>query len=435
MPSTFGDFERSSDPREAIGLATEICRREDLELSYASAGQSLKTVRCELSDRYGVRVLGKGKGIGDQSTASALFEALEHYYYETESIGCRAETRRLDLRGADERLANASPDLLLLFREHAVRLSRLSFDTIHGQEDPLLFPAFLTNPDYLADDAEEQDMINRLRLFRYSTNSGTAAGSNRWEALLHALLELIERDAVGIELLRTVIRLDPAPVRSILRDALSEELHETCWLAERETAARLSLWDITTELGIPVILASLTESAGSGRCYFGSGCSLSAMYAVERAVLEAVQCFHNYTTFGILRPHNLGSRSEKTMSLYRRCFLEAGAFMYRGGSSDVRLRETATGLDSLTPQDQVLHLAKVLRENGMVAYARTIHDGGVHVVQAVVPELERFHLVSYGIPVAPAARGRKAISRSPGKHDLRGDDLQPIQRSLAVHKS
>ncbi|WP_106314383.1 YcaO-like family protein [Paraburkholderia sp. BL18I3N2] len=63
---------------------------------------------------------------------------------------------------------------------------------------------FLTNPFFVPELESERRQLDALRLTRYGTNSGTAAGTSVEDAVLHALLEVAERDSIGVQLLRSV---------------------------------------------------------------------------------------------------------------------------------------------------------------------------------------------------------------------------------------
>jgi ribosomal protein S12 methylthiotransferase accessory factor len=249
-------------------------------------------------------------------------------------------------------------------------------------------------------------------LRRYSSNSGTACGLSRDEALLHALLEVIERDSIGVELLRTIIRSEALPVREIRRSSVPTPIDQICTLVERETLGKITFWDITTEIMMPTILARLSLREDHVKSYFGSGSSLSVEYAMERSILESLQGFHANKAFGISLPFRTAGL-EQEMTRYQRCFLESGVFNYRGGVVEVDyedLPQPSRIWQGSDPQLQLNAVVRMLKAVGFRAYSRTIKSGRLCVVQVVVPQLERFFLVSVGIPVAPSKRGRGALS-------------------------
>lgn len=113
-----------------------------------------------------------------------------------------------------------------------------------------------------------------------SCTNGNAAGACHEEAALHALLELIERDAIALWWYNRVRR--PA-VR--LEDPYSLEV-----AARLERSGR-DLWvlDLTTEFGVPVYAALSRSREGPERILLGAGAHLDPVLAVQRAVSELVQ--------------------------------------------------------------------------------------------------------------------------------------------------
>ena len=93
--------------------------------------------------------------------------------------------------------------------------------------------------------------------------------------------------------------------------------------------------------------------------------------------------------------------------------------MFKGGavverSFDLQEDEELGDLDN-----QVEAVVERLRSKGHTPYFRTICRGRLTVVQVAIPSLERFHLVSLGIPVAPGGRGRTFMASNQRESDLR----------------
>ncbi len=275
--------------------------------------------------------------------------------------------------------------------------------------DPLRFPFFLTNPFWKSAYQNENDAIDRFALRRYSTNSGTASGVTRDEAVLHGLLETVERDAISIELLRTVVSKRPAPVRRVNVSHLSPVIGSIAEQVETDDIKVIGFWEFTTfDLKIPVGLVGCLDTR-TNRIAFGTGASLLADYAFERAFLEAIQTVHAYRTL----PYQPEVRAlPDNAPPYLGCALDRGFFAYRGGETDVvplSFQDPAV-LTAASPALQVAMICDRLAELGMVAYSRVLIEDAVSVQQVIVPELERFHVVSSGVPVLPSARGRKFLA-------------------------
>ncbi len=124
--------------------------------------------------------------------------------------------------------------------------------------------------------------------FAFAANTnGLASGNSFTEAALHALCELIERDAItlwrlGVEGARMATKLDPASVDSALcRDLLARYA---------EVGLDVGLWDVTSDLAVPVFVCAVAEERDSAvEAELGAGCHPDREVALLRALTEAAQ--------------------------------------------------------------------------------------------------------------------------------------------------
>lgn len=114
--------------------------------------------------------------------------------------------------------------------------------------------------------------------------NGHAAGNCLEEAILQACFELAERDAVGIWWYNRLRRpaVDLASFDEPYFDALSSHYASMGY--------RLWVLDVTTDLGIPAMVA-LAHSSGTNRLYCGFGCHFDPRLGVQRALTEVNQMF------------------------------------------------------------------------------------------------------------------------------------------------
>lgn len=116
-----------------------------------------------------------------------------------------------------------------------------------------------------------------------SDSNGCAAGATRQQAVAHALLELVERDATGIWWYGRV-RRSVVP-RSVLED---EPLCQA--LATRERLGQtVRLLDLTHDLEIPVVAAILADKDDGSLLALGFGCDVDRLRAVRSAYREMCQ--------------------------------------------------------------------------------------------------------------------------------------------------
>ena len=121
-------------------------------------------------------------------------------------------------------------------------------------------------------------------------SNGLASGNNRLEAICSGLYEIIERDANALWGLRP--RASRAATRLDL-DSVDDPYCRT--LIDRLTDAKmmLSVWDMTSDVGVAAFFVRLREGPGNARiplgAFCGAGCHLSRGIALSRAITEAVQ--------------------------------------------------------------------------------------------------------------------------------------------------
>ena len=336
---------------------------------------------------------------------------MEHYFYSIEDLNSKSRFDKLIIDKKDKELQNSSPNLELIFQGKIPFLSFLEFYEIDTHVN-LFFPTIFTNPDFETIHPKEQSIVQNYRLRRYSSNSGTASGLNIEDCILHGLLEIIERDSLGVELLKTVIKTNGAQVREIELETLPLSITEIIHLALQETNGEIKLYDITSDFGVTTILCSISYTCNGSFCIFGSGASLWITYAIERAILEAIQGFHIQNLYKIPFQQPMNSNLNK-MSLYQRCCLDNGYFRYRYGMKKINFSDIKSPINQenrINNQEQIKILLDILYQHNIKSYFRVIKDDNVKVVQVLVPKLERFFLVMHGIPVAPSYRGRTILN-------------------------
>lgn len=225
----------------------------------------------------------QGKGLdADAARTSALMEAIELWHSENVRLptrhGTYASLHELDL------------------------LNPATLPTVNGDPGPDPVQPWVEGVDLLSQRAtwvprECVDMsathdipVKRLAV----TTNGLASGNHPEEATVHALCELIERDAWVLWTLRA--HWGPILHRS-RRVRLDTVTDPACRhvLDQFEVAGVLAaVWDLTTDLGIPVFTCSILEDPAAAGfrpvpMYEGHGCHLSPSIALLRALTEAAQ--------------------------------------------------------------------------------------------------------------------------------------------------
>lgn len=121
-----------------------------------------------------------------------------------------------------------------------------------------------------------------------STN-GTAAGTTVDRALLHALCELIERDAVCL----WGFKSDTAAFATAVAPEMFNDAGVDRLVAQIARAGyRIHLFDQTTNIGVPVIYAVMFPADGADKHFdaaSGAACHPIAGIAARKAIIEAAQ--------------------------------------------------------------------------------------------------------------------------------------------------
>lgn len=124
-----------------------------------------------------------------------------------------------------------------------------------------------------------------------STSNGLASGNCIEEAMVHALAEVIERDATCLWELRSPI--EKAGTKVDLKSIDDEEIQALIDRLERRDFT-LDLFDTSSDIGVPSFLAEIGDlraDAGTPyRDFTGMGCHPLRAIAAIRAITEAAQC-------------------------------------------------------------------------------------------------------------------------------------------------
>lgn len=219
---------------------------------------------------------GKGASI-PAAKASAVMEAVEAFHAENIRLPLRIASYSelsLEARAAD-------PQRLPCLRG-ALEAKRLFW--IEGRDlmsgGPLWVPYGLVTADYTR--SQPADMGH----FQATTN-GLASGNHPLEAMLHALYEVVERDAIA--LWRAVPHTQR--LRALDPDTVDGTLSNTLLRLFRRAGIDLHIWDVTSDVGLPVFIClPIPPDPTQGvEPEFGAGCHADRDVALSRALTEAAQ--------------------------------------------------------------------------------------------------------------------------------------------------
>ena len=223
--------------------------------------------------------VSQGKGVDLASAkVSALMEAIEVWHAENivspltlvgigdiRASGRGCDVTRLPMVAGRARSDN---DRLLWIEGRDLIVDR-----------PKLVPFEMVHADYAPPEKPGYG------LFPASTN-GLASGNSPLEAMVAAICEVIERDALA------VWHQLPQARRDAARLELGTVTDPAClWCLERMTAAALDIavWGVTSDIGVASFLCLLRDPREGGHIGLGSGAHPDAATALLRALSEAAQ--------------------------------------------------------------------------------------------------------------------------------------------------
>ena len=235
----------------------------------------------------------------DRSSAlwAAIGESMERY-------SAAAESNIPLITASASELGTAAIDLnqLILFSKEQYQEPNFAFtpaspdnkrawtltQDLTNPEHPVYVPAQLV---YLG-----MHVNTPLEIIQQSSSTGLACAMNLQHATMRGLAEVIERDAFAC-----LWQLRYSPRRLHLCDSTCRGLLLWVQYALHQSALEVQLWDITTDIGLPVVLC-LARNKTDGTMSLGA----SAHWRVEQAINKAVtEALHGYVWADTL----LGSQS------------------------------------------------------------------------------------------------------------------------------
>ncbi|MFE3459290.1 YcaO-like family protein [Nocardiopsis aegyptia] len=440
-----GTFEREltlaeADRRIRADIAAQgwVSRHRSLDDTDPTA------VQCALWDAGGAEIpygLGAGKGPGAPAQVGARFEAVEHAFTGPTALES-LPVRLVDAPALAEGPFAADRAVRDIARQEGARVACVRYEALDGGPG-FDVPVYLWAPWYPPPTPEATavrrglgDTADYRSALAYSVNSGCAIGATGDEALLHALNEWVERDAFALFLLRSVYDRGPMPPR-VSRTDLPPTLRSHLDRAEDLVGGPVTLLDLTTDLGVPTVMAyghrpfgvEASGGAGSGAAAvkhrYGLGASLWGGLAAERAITEFVQDEllsrmvseqvasddRSEPYAGLIADHDIEAHVRARLRDHPRllaCAMLDFADRLPEAPQGPPPRETVP-LGTPVPDQHAAVVERITAAGHRVAAHRLQELAhGTTVVQVQCPGLERFHLVTQGHVALPGARGRRS---------------------------
>jgi thiazole/oxazole-forming peptide maturase SagD family component len=218
---------------------------------------------------------------------------------------------------------------------------------------------------------------------QYST--GLSTGSSYSSAAASAIREVIERDAFMCHWYTRMApkRVDPEWLRNEVRPEVAALLNHR--------GLRLNVMDMTTDIGVPCMLAMLQRDNGQGVAV-GAGCRFKPAEAAEKAIIEAYHCM--CWLLDLERP-GLGAvelDEIKTFEDHTRYYIQPDRFSNLAFLISGPVGRPAPPFDASTPEREVQSLCAILKDRGFRVILvdmtpEDVREVGLAVVRAIVPGL------------------------------------------------
>lgn len=399
-------WERETSIQDAYHKIITVIKELGLSYEKNVIGDTIQTTHIKLmNEQNEVLSAGTGKGVGGVSEIGALFETLEHYYTAKDSLqNCRLFSSHMI---PEIETFSGERIIQLLNTEREELLLCRNYSSLKSSKQNVWYPLFITNPYYAEGVTHPGDHFDYKKLKRCSSNSGIAIGSTFYESLIHATNEVIERDAWSLFLLNYYYYQNNTVLQIMDINTFPDFLKTLIQNAECEIGEEIILFNITTETNIPTILAVISNHKNIP--YVGLGTSLYLEYAITRSVTELVQTFHMTQVF---------QEQAKTERIAMLEALKEYPQHYRCAEFDTQrllgMEYENIPFDSISSfshqslETYVQELEFRLNSCGFDMYYSTLasFDNNIHIVNTLIPNMERFFLNYEGYFVLPSSRGQ-----------------------------
>ncbi|MBQ6098902.1 MAG: YcaO-related McrA-glycine thioamidation protein [Methanobrevibacter sp.] len=366
-------IEINQDKLKTAGI-TRIADITDLD----RVGLPIYTAIRPTAQEGGVSIYG-GKGISkDHAKASAMMEGFERYSAERQNSD---ETIVANLSGISEIGDYIDPKSLNLpkeFEKKDIDDLNLEWSIAHdiiSNNDYYIPTNAVFHPYNIKDGAQ--------KLFKSNTN-GLASGNILEEAILHGMLEVIERDAWSI------FELTHKNYAQIDLDSIESELINDIINKFESEGIKIKLMDFTADIQIPTIAASAddTKTKDAGLLTLGMGTHLDSEVAILRALTEVAQSRATQIN---------GAREDTVRADFAR---EAGyermkrinKYYFRDEDEKISLQDIENkSTSSITEDIEIVKNELVANDIEKILYVDlTRPELDVSVVRVIIPEMELY---------------------------------------------
>ena len=406
-------IERSYSLRDAEAALMSVLDKLGYNYEFQQVGEFAVTCKCIIKDKTSDIFLSSGNGKGDltASRVGSLFEATEHLFSRYDFLNFEKITYLNTLYFCQNNTMCDNLPLIILKNTENTEIPFLKYTAVNGIKD-CYYPLALSCPSYidsLSDNGplKKMDSFNYERLEHYSSNSGTAIGMNREEAIIHGLLENIERNSLSNFLTKTFLLNEKKHLKVINSLTLPLSISDLFIRIEKELDSKVYIFEMSNKFGIPAY-CSWMEQHESKIGFAGYGCSLSVENAILRSLNELAQYFllsKHIHGFDRLRDLDEDTLSQLEGLPYHQ---DCAKFNLKAKFSEfdyksIHFEDLAKLQFSNNPKKYLAQLTDIIYSNGEVPFASELNiiGNGINIIHTFITGEDRFFNVRNGKAAFP----------------------------------
>ena len=135
------NIERSISSEVSYERAMEIAGHHGFSVCFERTSGDIVTTTCNIFDKNKKSAVGRGKGLGAQSDASALFEAFEHFYYRYENYQTKIVSNSIEFDWELSDIKYSSPDFQKILKSKNAPLSCFRYKSVIDDADYIDYPS------------------------------------------------------------------------------------------------------------------------------------------------------------------------------------------------------------------------------------------------------------------------------------------------------
>lgn len=401
-------IERSYSLEVAERTLTKELDKLGYHYEFQLVGEFVFNSRCTITNKKNGVLLASGNGKGEliASRVGSLFEATEHLFSHYNFFNSQIVTYLDSLDFCRDNIMCETLPLAILKNARNTKMPFLEYKEVNGTKS-CLYPLGLSCPSYIDTllkdiNLRKNDSFNYERLEHYSSNSGTAIGMNSDEAIIHGLLENIERSSLSKFLTRTFLLKKEKQLRVINPLTLPHNISDVFGQIEKELASRVLIFEMPNKFGIPAY-CSWMEQHEFKIGFAGYGCSLSVEHAILRSLYELAQYFLLSTRiygFSWLKSLDEDTLSQlKALPFHQDCAkFDLGLKCKELGYKLIDYENLAKLEFSSVPKEYLTQLTDIIYSKGEIPYASELNviGNGINIHHTFITGEDRFFTVRNG---------------------------------------